>query len=287
METFVGRKVNVTLLKQLKSGNHKELLEYIKSDKELRFEVRREGHAKIYYKKCLALDLGARSRKVDEKYFTNSRPSEFDLGLDIALSEPAEYFRLIKAEIDNWQSVKNKNKLEFVAQQKIADTNQSPSNRYIIIDMEYNLSQAGVDQKEKRSGYDLVAIDRTTGNIILFEVKCGSGALSGKAGLDTHADDFQRNFKSGNNVERFTEQLKIDIMNIVTDKIELGIITDFNLSSDFAKKTNNDIYFQFIYVFDKETEELEQRDKYNKIIERSNRAKNYNTVFMNFNYFEI
>ena len=108
------RKIKDNLIEGLTSSDLLPLLNYIKSDDDLRLEVRQNGEAFIYYRKGKALEIG--SLKVDNKY--GDVPST-----ELAVSNPTEYFRLIKKSIDNWLSSK-KERAEFDTQQNIAKYNQ-------------------------------------------------------------------------------------------------------------------------------------------------------------------
>jgi len=214
------RKINSTLLKRLTSGDLKPLLDYIKSDQELRLEVRRQGDAFVYYRKGKALEI--KKLKVDKKY-GNVPPTE------LAVTDPGSYFTQIKQSIDNWLE-KKKNRAEFDTQQNIATQNQDIDDKYIIIDMEYAFEQHMIpkDERYKQATFDLVGIERSTGKVILFEVKTGLGAISGTSGIKDHIKDFET-LLQGKNSEFFKEALYKDVENMVSDKKKLGLITNFDI----------------------------------------------------------
>ncbi len=221
------RKINDNLIDRLTKGDLFPLLNYIKSDNELRLEVRQNGDAFIYYKKGKALEI--KKLKVDKKY--GNVPNT-----ELAVSNPKEYFKLIKESIDNWLESK-KQREEFNSQQKIAISNQDESDKYIILDMEYAFEQNQIEKisREKRGVFDLLGIDKETNRIIFFEVKKGMGATKGKSGIEEHICDFEK-YLFGKNAETFKTNLVKDIQNIIEDKIKLGIIDNFSFSDAFEKQ---------------------------------------------------
>jgi hypothetical protein len=244
IKKIMARKISEKLVKKLTSGDLEILLKYIKSDPELRLEVRTGGKAFVYYRKGKALEIDLRRFKVDENYVKGTKFLMPDTNL--AKTKPKEYFSRMKKIIDNW--VDNiKKRPEFDTQQNIARNNQAKDDKYIIIDIEYNFSQAEIKERnrEKRAGFDLLGIERKTNKIVFFEVKKGRSALTGKAGLNSHIEDFET-YLFGKNKDKFREQLEIDIRNIVSDKKELGII-DFALPSDFSIDDNK---IDFMFVFE-------------------------------------
>jgi protein subunit release factor A len=175
----MGRKINKKLVKELTGGDLEILLKYIKSHPELRLEVRTDGKAFVYYRKGKALEIGLRSFNVDEEYVKNTRFQLPDAKL--AKTKPEEYFSRIKEIIDKWV-VNIKKRSEFDTQQNIARDNQDKDYKYIIIDMEYNFSQAEIEKekRKKRAGFDLLGIERKTNKIVFFEVKKGGGCFERK-----------------------------------------------------------------------------------------------------------
>ncbi len=233
------RKINEKLIDRLTNGNLKPLLNYIKSDNELRLEVRRGGDAFIYYRKGKALEI--KKLKVVEKY--GSVPNT-----ELAVSNPKEYFKLIKESIDNWLESK-KQRAEFDSQQNIAINNQDTNDKYIILDMEYAFEQNQIekDSREKRAIFDLLGIDKETNRIIFFEVKKGMGSTNGKSGIDTHINDFE-NYLFGKNAKTFRTNLIKDIKNIINDKSTLGILDNFSYSDAFEKEAP-----ELVFVFHPDT----------------------------------
>lgn len=249
------RKINEKLIERLTKGNLAPLLNYIRTDNELRLEVRQKGEAFIYYRKGKALEVG--SLKVDKKY-GNVPPT------NLAVSNPPKYFEQIKQTINDWLNSK-KDRAEFDTQQNIAKCNQDKDDKYIIIDMEYAFEQNQVEKnkREKKAVFDLLGIERKTGRIVFFEIKKGMGATKGSSGINEHIKDFDT-YINGKNCEIFRENLFQDINNIVDDKVKLGLISNFKLSKNF---TQNDP--ELIFVFHPENKfeindfkrELKSRNK--------------------------
>nr|HMM18178.1 hypothetical protein [Petrimonas sp.] len=183
------RKINPVLLIKMTKGDLLPLLNFLKSDKDLRLEVRQGGKAFVYYRKGKALEIGLNKFRVDEKYVKNTT---FLLPeLELAKTNPADYFSQMKTIMDNYvDNVKKRS--EFDTQQNIAANNQKQEDRYIIIDMEYAFPQSGLEKgkRVKRAGFDLLGLERETGKIVFFEVKKGGNALKGNAGIKSHIEDF-------------------------------------------------------------------------------------------------
>ncbi len=230
------RQIGPKLLNRLTVGQLNPLLEYIKSDKQLRLEVRQNKDAFVYYRKGKVLEI--KKLKVDKKY--GNVPDT-----ELAVSNPKEYFDLIKQSVDKWLE-SNKNRAEFDTQQNIAINNQDKNDKYIILDMEYAFEQNRIDKikRVKRGIFDLLGIERVTNTIVFFEVKKGMGATKGKSGIDEHICDFN-NYLSGKNANVFRGNLIQDIKNIIADKTKLGILDNFSYSDAFEK---NDPELVFVFL---------------------------------------
>lgn len=237
------RKIDSKLIERFTKGDLVSLLDYIKSDNQLRLEVRQKGEAFIYYRKGKTLEVG--SLKVDAKY--GNVPAT-----NLAVREPAKYFEQIKQSINGWLKTNNKNRAEFDTQQNIATSNQDKNDKYIIIDLEYAFEQNKIEKgnRKKRAVFDLLGIERKTERIIFFEVKTGLGATKGKAGINEHIKDFDTYINSTSSAV-FRDNLIKDIKNIVDDKVKLGLISNFELSKSFPK---NDPELIFVFHPDRECE---------------------------------
>ncbi len=233
--TNTMRKIDNKFIDRMTKGDLLPLLNYIKSDDELRLEVRQKGDAFVYYRKGKALEI--KKLKVDPKY-GNVPPTK------LAVTNPKEYFKQIKQSIDNWLN-DNKQRAEFDTQQNIAKFNQDNISRYVILDMEYAFEQNQIEKKdrEKRGVFDLLGIERETNKIVFFEVKKGMGATKGKSGIDEHISDFE-NYLFGKNSDTFRLNLIQDVKNIIDDKTELGILIGLNFSDSYSQQAP-----ELVFVF--------------------------------------
>ena len=260
------RKINDNLIDRLTKGDLFPLLNYIKSHKELRLEVRQKGDAFVYYQKGKALEI--KNLKVDEKY--GNVPNT-----ELAVSNPEEYFKLIKESIDNWLESK-KQRAEFETQQNIAISNQDESDKYIILDMEYAFEQNQIEKNSrvKRGVFDLLGIDKETSRIVFFEVKKGMGSTKGKSGIEEHINDFEK-YLFGENAKTFRTNLIKDIKNIINDKTTLGILNNFIYSDTFEKQDP-----ELVFVF--------HPDKDSQIQQFSNELKNrHKLILVNHNNYKL
>lgn len=236
------RKIDNKLIERLTKGDLMPLLKYIKSDSDLRLEVRQNGDAFVYYRKGKALEI--RKLKVDNKY--GNVPCTA-----LATSNPQEYFRLIKISIDNWRNSKKRN-VEFDLQQNIAKYNQEKDDKYIILDMEYGFAQDQIEKnsRQKRGIFDLLGLDRETNRIVFFELKKGMGATKGKSGIEEHIIDFNK-YLFDQNSPTFRENLIKDIKNIIEDKTKLGILDNVSIPENLE---DNDPELVFVFQPDSNTQ---------------------------------
>jgi len=249
------RKISPKLLDRLTNGDLLPLLNYIKSDPELRLEVRQKGDAFVCYRKGKALEI--KNLKVDPKY--GNIPDT-----QLTITNPKEYFIQIKISIDNWL-LTNKKRGEFDTQQNIARYNQDIRDKYIILDMEYAFEQNQIAKinQEKRAVFDLLGIDKEKNKIVFFEVKKGMGATKGKSGIEEHINDFKTNL-FGKNSKLFRTNLYIDIKNIIENKKELGILDNFDYSDDFEKQDPELVFVfhpDYNYQIENFSKELNNRYK--------------------------
>lgn len=272
----MSRKINSKLLERMTSGDLLPLLNYIKSDNDLRIEVRQGGKAFVYYRKGKALEIGLRKFSVDEKYVRNTAYSIPDM--DLLKSNPTAYFKQMKIIIDNYVDNRMKRK-EFDVQQNIASCNQGKYDKYIIIDMEYAFPQDNLEEtkREKRASFDLLGLERETGKVVFFEVKTGGDALAGNAGIKTHIEDFER-YLFGKNKEFFREILKNDIINIISDKRELGIL-DYSLPESYEIDDDN-IDVIFVYQPDTKTSIRDYCKTFNQEVNKTKLKRQYNTLYV-------
>lgn len=239
------RKISTKLIQRLTEGDLIPLLNYIKTDNELRLEVRPKGEAFVYYRKCKALEIG--NLKVDKKY--GNVPST-----NLAIENPLLYFEQIKHTIDIWLT-NNKKRGEFDTQQKVAKCNQNEDDKYIIIDMEYAFDRSKVHPsvREKVAVFDLLGIERKTNKIVLFEVKKGMKSTRGNSGINSHINDYNT-YIHGRHDNIYRNILYQDVKNIISDKIKLGLITNFDVPIGISK---HEPELVFIFQPDHEVEVFE------------------------------
>ena len=229
------RKINSNLIDRLLNKNDlKPILDIIKKpNSKLRLEIR-HGNVDVYYRKGLFFKIKPKLGVVNgaKKY---NLPSS-----DISKKNPSEYIKKGIEAIDIWLK-KNKKRKEFDSQQNIAICNQKMNNKYIILDMEYSFERAS--RTEKLISIDLVGVERLSGKIVLFEVKTGLGAINNKSGIDEHIYDYEK-YINGPNKERYRKNLLNDVKSILSNKMELQLISDKSLLS---KVVDNTPEFKFIF----------------------------------------
>lgn len=211
----MARVLNEQLMQKLRRGGCWEFIckEAIK-DPDLSPEIR-DGKLIIYYQKGVILTLDGKKNNPDilsEGYYKGFPSCEIDV------KKPKDYFKWAKEMIGNH----NKNKKEFILQQRIAKDNATQSAKYLVVDMEYQFAQSNVPEKDRidKTRIDIVAVEQQTGDIILFELKQGLGALNGKSGVEDHIR--KTNLLIADS--RFCKALRKDIELIITQKNELGIL---------------------------------------------------------------
>ena len=115
--------------------------------------------------------------------------------------------------------------------------NRSFNNRFVVVDMEWQLPQSDIKEEEKisKTRFDLVVVDTKKNDmgendIYLGELKVGMGATGGKSGIIDHVkktNEFISNAKA-------CAALRNDVKSIIRQKAELGLFegdhTGLNLS---------------------------------------------------------
>lgn len=180
-------------------GCLQKLFDVIKEDPALSFEIRMNNKVMIYYHKDRILTISYCKGKpsidtLSEKYYKNAtQPSvSFEDGDLIQTlrdkSRLRQYFREAKRLVDSY-----KEGVEFEVQQNIALGNRSFSNRFVVVDMEWQLPQSDIKKEERisRTRIDLVVVDtqkndKGENDVYLGELKVGTGATDGKSGIDDH-----------------------------------------------------------------------------------------------------
>ena len=105
-------------------------------------------------------------------------------------------------------------KPEREAQQRMVDANNgSADNEFLICDIEYTFRCAG---QAKSGRIDLVAARRPSpyepdqpARLAIIELKCGVGAIDGRAGLRAHMNDLRPLMAAGGLDERADEMIQM------------------------------------------------------------------------------
>ena len=246
----MSRKLSDLLKSELLTGEYKEILNFVKNDSELSFQIRTSSVAMIYYKKSRVLSLFSRRipNLISPKY-CKENPIPF---LDI--KRPKTYFGNCKKCVNDF--VKTKSNIEFSIQQKTATDNSSLDNPYLVVDMEYQFEQNKiVNRTNRKTRFDLVAIEHSKNKIVLLEIKQGFASSLGKAGVNDHIARFQEHFIH----PEFGNSLRFDVVNIVRQKIELGLFPE-GIESILSKIENAEIKIGIVFAFNS----IVEKNKYTK-----------------------
>lgn len=214
-------------------GCLQKLFDVIKEDPALSFEIRMNNKVMIYYHKDRILTISYCKGKpsidtLSEKYYKNAtQPSvSFEDGDLIQTlrdkSRLRQYFREAKRLVDSY-----KEGVEFEVQQNIALGNRSFSNRFVVVDMEWQLPQSDIKKEERisRTRIDLVVVDtqkndKGENDVYLGELKEGMGATGGKSGIVAHIEKTNEIMKS----PKACAVLRADVERIIRQKVALGLL---------------------------------------------------------------
>jgi hypothetical protein len=225
------RHLKPTFITDLNDGKLNELVPYVKSDNTLDMEIR-EDYINIYYRGGNALKVFDRGNHIydyhfDTNYLHPDLVSEIN-AIKASKSKLAwhEYFQLVKQAMDFYFTQKPNEEREY--QQLVVRENnyssKSNATDYFILDIEYN--------NHKNARFDIVAIEWEsdasirkltkgyTPKLVVIEMKCGDGAIKGRAGIHKHIDDFDKFISNAPNVAEF----KNEMLSVFTQKWQLGLI---------------------------------------------------------------
>ena len=165
---------------------------------------------------------------LSEKYYKNATPPSisFEDGDLIQTlrdkSQLRQYFREAKRLVGSYKAG-----VEFEVQQNIALGNRSFSNRFVVVDMEWQLPQSDIKKEERisRTRIDLVVVDTQKNDegendIYLGELKVGMGATDGKSGIVAHIEKTDKFMKS----PKACAVLRADVERIIRQKAALGLL---------------------------------------------------------------
>lgn len=252
----MARKLSDELLKKLApQGEYANILKEVIQDKELSLEIR-EGKAIIYYRKGKILTLSKNGiEELSPGYYKGQEKQSIFSDEQQVKKAPKVYFKIAKSLVDGHGSKK-----EFTIQQLIAVENSSIDGDYLVIDMEYQYKQGNIPKDERLpfTRIDLLAIEKESKDIILFELKQSVNALNGKSGIVDHIKKTRCLIEDS----LFRKSLIEDVETIIKQKSELQILPGADKwIEEIKKKATIKPMFIFVYFKDKEKEE------YDKILE--------------------
>ncbi len=242
---------NELLEKFKENGEYVNILKEVNKDKDLSLEIR-EGKAIVYYKKGKILTLS--SKKIERLSSGYYKDGEFKFSDAQIKQNPKAYFAKAKSFVDA-----HGNKKEFTIQQLIVSDNLSIDNDYLVVDMEYQYKQSDIPKSKRLplTRIDLLAVEKDSKDIILFELKQGINALNGESGIDDHINKMNELVKD----KRFREALIKEIKNIIEQKVELQILPEG--AKTWINETRNSVtirpMFIFIYSDEKEREVYDEK----------------------------
>lgn len=213
-------------------GCLQKLFYVIKKDPELSFEIRMKNEVMIYHHKDRILTIHFSKGKpsidiLSEKYYKNATPPSVSFkydDLEETLKQTDQlrrYFKEAKRLVDTYKSG-----LEFEVQQNIALGNRSFNNRFVVVDMEWQLPQSDIKVEERisRTRFDLVMVDtqkndKGENDIYLGELKVGMGATGGKSGIIDHVNKTKKIISNA----KACAALRKDVESIIRQKAVLGL----------------------------------------------------------------
>ena len=273
-----------------KGGKLYDLLEIVKSDKDLVIEIRND-YFNIYYKGGnMARVASANSIQFDSNYYKGyQRPAyesieqegsrkELQKSLLRQLKKDRDYHTFVRKMKslmnDYWiwlKEEKGKSLHEKDVQHSLC-INNTEESEYTIIDVEFEVSTRS-DYKYERPNcpknravaddkinprFDIIAVRNSDHQLCVIELKSGDKALSGKSGIGDHADSFE------GTIGRKPHAFMKEILGVIEDKKSYGL-----LRSDFLV-SDNEPEFLYAYSFygndkestkEQETQFLEERKK--------------------------
>lgn len=233
------------------------LLERIREDSTLCLEIRK-NYINVYYRGGSIMKV---ERKINyeiefDNHYLKGNKYKIETNLPPVLctqNDISEWIIAIpslKQVMDCWFNRHPKEEREF--QQIVSRENNSyaigSSTDYFIIDIEYD--------NHKGARFDLVAVEWESHGTIrklqrgyepklsLIEMKYGDGAISGKAGMLEHIEDFTKYCA----LDRGFAMLKEEMVAIFKQKRELGLIPSLINNRNVVEKFSNEVDFIFLLV---------------------------------------
>ena len=241
----MARILSTGLINRLLKGDYKKLLSDIRKDRELSLEIR-NNKAIVYHhkKKILTLFESKEADLLSDGYLRDDQVKPI-----LDLNNPSKYLNEAKEIVRS-----HSRQMEFMVQQNIAKSNQTQESKYFVVDMEYAFEHNVIAKEErlKKTRVDLVAIEKETNNIILFELKYGLKACCGNSVVDDHYEKIEKFLAR----EDFCAQLRSDIANIISDKNRFGLIK-FPINKAFE-----DIKMKYIFAYNSDKDLEKYRNDY-------------------------
>lgn len=257
----MARQLSENHLKEYqKGGVFYKLFNFIQKDPELSFEIRKDNKVIVYYNKktILTISKGKKVEPLSSKYLKNGD----QLSVDISNKESWGNESLIEKyfkESKRYAYIQSK-KSEFVIQQNIALGSRSFDTGLVVVDMEWEFSQAGIPSNEKidRTIIDLVAVNPIRNkegynDIYLVEVKHSLVATKNDSGIKNHIDKSSQIIRN----KKACNDLKDDVMSIINQKSILGILK--GKKPDFNFSPTPKIFFFLSYRSDEELNQLKKQ----------------------------
>lgn len=219
------------------SGKLKRLLSFVLNDNSLDMEIR-ENYINIYYRGGNSLKVSVTGREYifdfDYNYLTIDSTLKIEIEKSLTDKNWLHYFAFTKQVMDLYFTSHRKEEREY--QQLVVRENNYSSiangTDYFIIDIEYD--------NHKNAIFDIVAVEWISESskrkllksykpkIVVFEMKYGDGALSGKAGMVKHLDDFKSFILNPLTIQNF----KREMLEVFKQKRRLGLIPCLSESSN-------------------------------------------------------
>jgi len=269
---------NPKMWQSLVNGKLKEMLEVVKLDEELVLHLR-NNYMNIYYRSGNVAKIEGENRvDINENYFISKKEEDYCRDKDKKTSiddrkhndlilkrdkakqlfkegDYKEYFELMKKTMLNYWDYKGmlKREDEGDVQQRICSSNKydSKESAYTIIDLEHEVSvnadfgykgESPFSIKDKKTNprFDIVAVRKSDGQLLVMELKKGNKALEGPSGMHDHVDSFLHTIKETAEAEKsFVEEMEYVLM----QKQILGLV------DKAVKITSEDVQFAFVYSY--------------------------------------
>lgn len=249
------RKLSNQFENDLLNGCLTTILNLVKKDNSLDMQIR-DNYINIYYRGGNILKISLKnniySYAFNSDYFnSDSEPSKGEVNKYLLDMDWIKYFAFTKHIMDIYFTVHRKEEREY--QQLIVRENNytsiSNGTDYFIVDIEYN--------NHKNARFDIVALEWISESsarrlsrgykpkLVIFEMKYGDGALTGKSGIRKHLDDFKTFMSDTFSVNHF----KNEMLEVFSQKRRLGLIPclsgrgkNNNAVVDFAEK------IEFVFI---------------------------------------